>query len=261
MEHKIKNCEEVIRKAIKKFGIEKTAVAWTGGKDSTVLLWLVKNVCEEKNFPLPNVLFVNEGHVFEEVYKFVNEMKRKWNLNVIEVKNYDILKQVKKVGEMVRVKDLSARNKKELEAINFKGDEFPFEPESYVGNHLMKTVALNTAIENYNIKAIFSGIRWDEQKARANETYFSVRKNPNHTRIHPILHLKEKDIWDIIHKYHIPYNELYAQGYRSLGAKGTTTKTSNIPAWEQDLQNTKEREERRQDKENIMKKLRELGYF
>jgi len=260
-EEKIDKSKKVIREAIKKFGAEKLAIAWTGGKDSTLLLWLVKNICEEKSLPLPRVLFINEGHVFEEVKKFVEKLIKEWNLNVIEVKNEDVLKQVEKVGEIVKVENLSDRNKKELKAIDFKGDEFPFEPESYIGNHLMKTVALNMAIEKYDFGAVMSGIRWDEQEARANETYVSVRKNPDHVRIHPLLHLEERDIWETIHENNIPYNRLYANGYRSLGAKGTTTKTTDIPAWKQDLKNTSEREGRRQDKEKIMKRLRDLGYF
>ena len=190
MEQKIENSKKVIRGAIKKFGTEKIAVAFTGGKDSTLLLWLVKNVCEEENIPLPKILFINEGHVFEEFYGFVTKLTEEWNLDVIEVKNEDVLKQIEKVGDVVKVEKLSARNKKELKAINFEEDEFSFERESCVGNHLMKTVALNMAIEKYSFKAVISGIRWDEQKARVEETYVSVRKNPNHVRIHPILHFK-----------------------------------------------------------------------
>lgn len=261
MEQKIENSKKVIKGAIEKFGTENVAVAFTGGKDSTLLLWLVKDVCEEDNLPLPKVLFINEGHVFDEVTEFVDELTNLWNLNVIEAKNEDVLKQVEKVGDTVKVEKLNARNKKELKAINFEGDEFPFEPESYVGNHLMKTVALNMAIEKYGFNAVVAGIRWDEQEARAEETYVSIRKNPDHVRIHPILHFKEKDVWNTIHDNNIPYNKLYAQGYRSLGAKGTTTKTSDVPAWEQDLEGTTERAGRRQDKEGMMKTLRDLGYF
>ncbi|MBU4129125.1 phosphoadenosine phosphosulfate reductase family protein, partial [bacterium] len=85
--------------------------------------------------------------------------------------------------------------------------------------------------------------------------------NPDHTRIHPILHFKERDIWDTIHKNNIPFCSLYYIGYRSLGAKGSTFKNSDIPAWEQDLENTSERAGRSQGKEEIMEQLRSLGYM
>ena len=42
---------------------------------------------------------------------------------------------------------------------------------------------------------------------------------------------------------------------------GSKTKTSDIPAREQDLENTVERSGRGQDKENIMGRLRDLGYM
>ena len=261
MKQKIENSKKVIKGAIEKFGTENVAVAFTGGKDSTLLLWIVKQVCDEENVPLPKCLFINEGHVFEEIHEFNDELIKKWNLDFIEAKNEDVLKQVEKVGDIVKVEELNERNKKELKAIEFEGDEFPFEPESYVGNHLMKTAALNMAIEKYDFKAVISGIRWDEQEARAKETYISIRKTPDHVRVHPILHFKEKDVWSATHDNNIPFNKLYAQGYRSLGAKGTTTKTTDVPAWKQDLESTKERAGRRQDKEGMMKRLRDLGYF
>ncbi len=156
---------------------------------------------------------------------------------------------------------LNERNRKEIEKIGFDEKEFPFEPESFVGNHLMKTVAMNAFLEDYGIEALSTAIRWDEQEARIEETYFSPRENPPHTRIQPILHFKERDIWDNIHKNNIPFCELYKQGYRSLGARCSTYKNSDMPAWEQDLENTTERAGRGQSKEEIMGKLRDLGYM
>jgi phosphoadenosine phosphosulfate reductase len=50
-------------------------------------------------------------------------------------------------------------------------------------------------------------------------------------------------------------------GYRSLGAKCSTGKASEIPAWMQDLENTPERVGRGQDKEQVMQQLRDLGYM
>ncbi|RLG57768.1 MAG: nodulation protein, partial [Candidatus Hydrothermarchaeota archaeon] len=45
------------------------------------------------------------------------------------------------------------------------------------------------------------------------------------------------------------------------GAKSSTTKLADKPAWEQDLEKIPERAGRRQDKEGIMRRLRELGYM
>ena len=85
---------------------------------------------------------------------------------------------------------------------------------------------------------------------------------PEHTRIKPVLHFTERDIWNNVMVNKIPYCVLYEQGYRSLGAM-TTSKIAveGVPAWEQDLEHTAERGGRRQDKEQMMDRLRKLGYM
>jgi len=261
IEEKIAQSKKVIKEAIEKFGIDKMAIAWTGGKDSTTLTWLFRETCKELGVQMPRCMFIDEGDVFEEIWSHVNRVKKEWNLNVIIAKNTDVSDKAKNLGDMIKVSSLNERNRKEIEKLGFEEEEFPFEPESYVGNHLMKTVAMNMFLEDNRIEALATAIRWDEQAARVGETYFSHRENPPHTRVQAILHFRERDIWDTIHKYRIPFCELYKYGYRSLGAKGTTHKTSDIPAWQQDLENTVERAGRGQSKEEIMGKLRDLGYM
>jgi phosphoadenosine phosphosulfate reductase len=261
LEKKVAYSEEIIMEGINRFGTDKIAIAWTGGKDSTTLLWLFKNACKKLSVPLPRCMFIDEGDVFDEIIEIVEELKRDWHLEVIMCRNTDVLGMVKRVGDIVKTKYLQERNRQELRNIKFDGEEFPFEPESYVGNHLMKTVPMKMFIENNNIEALATAIRWDEQEARVEETFFSQRDNPDHTRIHAILHFTERDIWSNIHKNKIPFCKLYYRGYRSLGAKCSTKRFSDVPAWEQDLENTTERGGRGQDKEAIMGQLRDLGYM
>jgi phosphoadenosine phosphosulfate reductase len=261
LEEKIARSKEILKAAYERFPHDKIILAWTGGKDSTFILWLMKEVCQENDYPLPRTMFINEGDIFKETLDFVEQWSGEWGVAVDFVQNDDVLKQVKKLGDPVYVNKLDEKNRAELARLDFKKESFPFEPESLVGNHLMKTAAMNRYLEKMEVAAYITGIRWDEQEARAEETYFSPRENPRHTRIHPILHFKEKDVWDATHRHKIPYVKLYEEGYRSLGAKITTVKPSEKPAWEQDLEKTTERVGRRQDKEQIMKRLRDLGYM
>ena len=261
LDKKIEKSYQVIGEAYERFPIAQMSLAWTGGKDSTLLLWLVRRYIMKYDLPLPKIMFIDEGHVFEEIKEFVAKVADEWNLEVNEAKNGDVLSQVQNIGDLVYVNKLNKRNQKELEKLGFDEESFPFEPESYVGNHLMKTVAMNQWLEENNILALMTGIRWDEQEARADETYFSPRHDPDHVRVHPLLHFKEQGVWKAIHANDIPYAKLYEEGYRSLGAANTTTKVADAPAWEQDLEATEERAGRRQDKEGIMKRLRALGYM
>ena len=265
LKKKVDDSKKVIKEAFEQYDINDLRVAWTGGKDSTLVLWLVRETCKENGFSLPRCFCIDEGDMFDEVRTFLDEWKEKWHVDLNMIHNSDVSSQAGELGNEVEVAKLNERNRREVERLGWEDDVFIYEPESYVGNHLMKTVTCMVYLENENVKGFFEGIRWDEQGARANEAYFSPRLatefNPAHTRINPILHFTERDVWDVLLHYNIPVCSLYKQGYRSLGARITTKKISDVPAWEQDLETTTERGGRRQDKEGLMQKLRELGYM
>lgn len=261
LDAKIIRSKSVIREALDEFTSEDLVVAWTGGKDSTTMLWFYREACKELGQPLPRAIFIDEGQVFDEILDIVYRVRGEWDVDVSFVKNNDVSDKVESIGDLVQIKDLNETNQREIAGLGFTEEVFAFEPESYICNHLMKTVAMNIFIEEKGVKALSTAIRWDEHEARLKEEYFSPRDNPRHTRVHPILHFRERDIWEAIHKHNIPFCSLYSQGYRSLGAKGSTYKDSNIPAWKQDLENTPERVGRSQEKEKIMAQLRSLGYM
>lgn len=266
LEEKIRKSEEVFQQAYDRFPVEDLRLIWSGGKDSTLALWICKRFCEKNKLPLPKAFTIDEGDAFEEIDAFLKKYAAEWRLQLDWGRNEDVLKAAgHKLNADVNVKDLNERNQAEIKRIGFDLERFPFEAESYVGNHLMKTVVFNTYLEDNGVKAVFQGLRWDEQQARQKDAYFedvpAGELTPPHTRYRPILHFTERDIWDTTRHYGIPFCSLYEQGYRSLGAKTTSTKSCDTPAWEQDLENTVERAGRRQDKEAAMARLRQLGYM
>ena len=266
LEEKVEKTKEIFKEAFDRFEVEDTRLIWSGGKDSTLTLWICHQFCQENNLALPKAFTIDEGDAFEEIDEFLNEYSKEWGVELDWGKNDDVLKAAGyKLNADVNVKDLNERNQAEIKRIGFDLEKFPFEAESYVGNHLMKTAVFNTYLEDNNVKAVFQGLRWDEQPARKNDTYIedvqTEELTPSHTRYRPILHFTERDVWDTTFQYKIPYCPLYKLGYRSLGAKTTSLKSSDTPAWEQDLENTVERAGRRQDKEKAMERLRKLGYM
>jgi len=271
---KIKKCaelvaksKEVIRESFKKFTPDEMAITWTGGKDSTLTLWIIRKVCQEDGIKLPKVMTIDEYDSFEEIHEFINKYAQEWKLDLEWCRNDDVVKAAGgKLNGIVKVKDLNERNQAELKRIGYEEESFPFEAESYVGNHLMKTVVFNMYIERHKVKGIFQGLRRDEQTARIQDDYFEEKEAanliPEHVRIKPILHFTERQLWNTYQVYKIPYCVLYEQGYRSLGAKTTSAIAEpGVPAWEQDLEHTTERAGRRQDKEKMMERLRKLGYM
>ena len=259
--------KDIIRQAFDRFKPEDLGITWTGGKDSGLTLWIIRQVCLEKGVPLPKTMIIGEGDEFEEIEQFVEKIKKEWDVPLEVCRNEDVLKAANDtLNAFVKVEELNERNRAELKRIGFDEEEFPFEAESYAGNHLMKTVVFNQFLERNGMKGIFQGLRWDEHPARFNDEYFENKEGgswvPEHTRIRPILHFTEKDLWDTYAAFKIPYCVLYERGYRSLGAKTTSLiSVEGVPAWEQDLENTEERAGRRQDKEKAMERMRKLGYM
>jgi len=263
----VEKSKEVVRDTFKQFAIDDMAITWTGGKDSGLGLWIIRQVCQEDGVKIPKVMTIDEFDVFQEIHDFMEKYAKEWNLDLEWCRNDDVIKAAGgKLNNIVKVSDLNERNQAELKRISFEEETFPFEAESYTGNHLMKTVEFNKYIERHNVKAIFQGLRRDEQSARVGDDYREKKEAahliPEHMRIKPILHFTERLLWNTYQVYKIPYCTLYEQGYRSLGAKTTSNIAEpGVPAWEQDLEHTTERAGRRQDKEQMMSRLRKLGYM
>lgn len=267
LEGKIAKSKEIFQQAYDRFKVGDMRMIWSGGKDSTLALWICRQFCAEKKLPMPVCFTIDEGDCFEEIDHILHEYARKWNLTLDWGRNDDVLKLANHtLMADVEVAKLTPRNQAEIKRIGMgELSRFPFEAESYIGNHLMKTVVFNMYVEEKKVKAVFQGLRWDEQVARKQDAYFedapAGELSPAHTRIRPILHFSERDIWDTTLHFRIPYCPLYETGYRSLGAKTTSGKLSDLPAWEQDFAATPERAGRRQDKEAAMERLRKLGYM
>jgi len=136
--------KDIVRQSFDKFKPEELGITWTGGKDSGLTLWIIRKVCQEAGLTIPKAMIIGEGDEFEEIEMFVEKFSREWNISLELCRNDDVLKAANyTLGGIVKVKDLNERNRMEIKRIDFTDDEFTFEAESYVGNHLMKTVVFN----------------------------------------------------------------------------------------------------------------------
>ncbi len=297
LEDKIEQAIDVIATALAEY--DRPAIMWTGGKDSTLTLYFVKEVAEEFGHDLPPAIFIDHFQHFEDLLAFAERWADQWDVDLRYARNEDIGAYVDDhgldPGDDIPIDALSAHNQRHVrEILEYEDETFPFLLDTYVGNHLLKTVALNDALEAYDIDGIISGIRWDEQEARADETFFSPRHDPEiyppHDRIQPILQFDEAAVWDAFWYYVVPesvpafpdegyvpasYDDLpegvaledipispkYFEGFRSLGSEVSTERAESEPAWLQDLEHTTERAGRAQDKEELMQRLRDLGYM
>ena len=173
------------------------------GKDSSVLLHLAMKAFYPEPIPFP-VLHVDTGWKFSEMYKYRENIKKKFNIDLLVYKNAE--------GE--------------------KNNVNPFNHSSETYTDIMKTQALKKVLDKYNFDLAIGGARRDEEKSRAKERIFSIRNNkhswdPKHQRpecwntynlqlksdqkmrVFPLSNWTELDIWTYIHKEKIDLVKLY----------------------------------------------------
>jgi phosphoadenosine phosphosulfate reductase len=297
IEDKIAEAIDVTRNGLEQY--RNPVVMWTGGKDSTLTMYFVREVAREFDLAVPPVVFIDHYQHFDEIHGFVDRWAEEWDLEVIYARNEDVGRYVEEhglvPGDDIPVAELNEHNRHHVrDILEYEEETFPFLLDTYVGNHLLKTVALNEALEEHDVDGVISGVRWDEQEARADETFFSARHDPDlyppHDRVQPILQFDERSVWDAFWHYvvpetvegypedgyvpesaedlpegvtqaDVPVSPKYFAGYRSLGSEISTEKSDEEPAWLQDIESTTERAGRAQDKEDLMERLRDLGYM
>jgi len=203
-------------------------ILWAGGKDSTTVLHLCKQIWGKVPFP---VMFIDTGYKYRETYEFMDRIAKAWDLNFIKYKNKEAISE-----------GVSPKTQGLLKCCN-----------------LLKTTPLKNAIKEYGFDAVIVAIRWDEEGVRGKEEYYSKRDDPPHTRVHPIMNWGIKDVWAYIKKYNVEYNPLYDRvehGNLVFKSIGCYLCTRPVPK-----DSLSERAGRAQDNEDKMETLRRDGYM
>jgi sulfate adenylyltransferase subunit 2 len=182
------------------------------GKDSSVLLHLIRKAFYPSNVPFP-LLHIDTKWKFKEMIKFRDYIKNKFKLNIITYTN---------------------KNGKEFNPQNDK---------NYTD--VMKTQALKDALDKYQFDIIYGGARRDEEISRSKERIVSIRGrghlwNPKNQkpeiwnlynyeidkdqtlRVFPLSNWTELDIWNYIKQEKIEIVSLYYAKIRKCVKKKDT---------------------------------------
>lgn len=198
----------VIREFAAQF--EKTALLFSGGKDSIVMSHLAYKAFYPQNIPF-SFLHVDTGHNFAETIAFRDELAQRLNVKMI-------VASVQESIDKGRVKE-----------------------ETGIGasRNKLQTVTLVDAIRENKLDALLGGGRRDEEKARAKERFFSHRnafsqwdpKNQRpelfylfnghkdqgeHFRVFPLSNWTELDVWQYIREEKIQVPSLYFSHEREV---------------------------------------------
>ena len=119
LEDKIEKAIEVIETGLEEY--DNPAIMWTGGKDSTLTLYFVKEVAEKFGLEVPPVVFIDHYQHFDELIDFVEYWADEWDLDVIWARNEDVGNYVKEhglePGDEIPVDALSEHNQHHIRNI------------------------------------------------------------------------------------------------------------------------------------------------
>ena len=171
-------------------------VGWTGGKDSTVVLALWRDVLGAQRPGVPvRALNLDTGCKFPEVLAFRDRLAREWGVEL----------------DIVRPEVDLSRYPLAVDPVACCGD--------------LKIRPLNAAMARLAIPALLTGVRADENPDRADRPW--LEEHGDHVRALPILEWTELDIWTFMVRESIPWCTLYDQGYRSLGCMPCTSRSGH----------------------------------
>ena len=192
---------------------ERSALLFSGGKDSIVLLRLAEKAFRPGRFPFP-LLHVDTGHNFAEVIEFRD-------------------RRVAELGERLLVASVQ-------ESID-RGRVVEERGPRASRNRLQTTTLLD-AIEEHRFDACFGGARRDEERARAKERVISLRDDfggwdprrqrpelwdlyntrvgaGEHLRVFPLSNWTELDVWQYIGQERLEVPSIYLAHERLVFAR------------------------------------------
>jgi phosphoadenosine phosphosulfate reductase len=197
-------------------------VAWTGGKDSTVVLFIWKTLLDHHGLGPVRAINLDTGCKFPEILAFRDQIAARWGVDL----------HIARPGVTL--------------------DGYPVARDVVACCRDLKIKPLARALRETGTSHLITGIRRDEHPDRAGRLALEPRHDPPHIMVNPILDWSETDIWAFHARYDLPHCPLYDQGYRSLGCRPCTAQPGAGQG---------ERGGRDQAKERVLHTLTSLGYF
>ena len=190
-----KTTEDLLRYLINEFG-EKIALSSSLGPEDQVLTDMIVKI-----FKNAHVFTLDTGRLFPETYSLLDKTNMHYG---IKIRVY--FPDFRKVEEMVS-----------NEGINLFYESI--EKRKFCCR-LRKLEPLSRAFTG--LDAWICGIRREQSITRHEMKLVEWDKTNNLIKINPLIDWTEKQVWDYIKEYHIPYNKLHDTGFPSIGCQPCT---------------------------------------
>ncbi len=174
------------------------------GAQAAVMLHLVSSVV-----PKIPVILIDTGYLFPETYRFVDDLKRRLDLNLKVVRS-----EVSPAWQESRHGKLWDQG---VEGI-----------EQY--NRITKQEPLDKAMRELGAQTWFSGLRRVQAASRAKVAPIEFKRG--RYKVHPLFDWTDRDVGQYLSRHDLPYHPLWDKGYLSIGDWHTTRPLSEVDSME-----------------------------
>jgi 3'-phosphoadenosine 5'-phosphosulfate sulfotransferase (PAPS reductase)/FAD synthetase len=224
LDFKIAWARERIERALAQ--LERPSLAFSAGKDSTVLLHMLRPYK-----PDITTIYGNTTIEFPECVKFARQLRDEWSLNYYEVRpevtfwwvveeyGWPLMGKTFGVGGVAH-KSSRERFFADLEAKGELTGQYAIQSEVPISSAcctFLKERPSKKLQKALGVDGVFLGILASENRQRRfnfleyGEWYFP--KSQKVWKCHPLAIWTDEDIWEYIHRFNVPYASLYDMGY------------------------------------------------
>ncbi len=194
---KLNEAREIIKKHFEEFTPEQLAVCWSGGKDSTLTLYLVREID-----PNIAVIFNNTGVEYPQNLSYINKLEKEWSLNLIVTTPEINFWQCTERWGLPKTRYERGRGHQRPKCCFY-----------------LKEQPTKKVIHEYDFKGLFVGITaaesWYRMLSAGKWGFCGHVKSWGVCRIRPVLLFKEQEVLFLMKEWHIPQNEVYSLSRRN----------------------------------------------
>ncbi len=145
------------------------------------------------------VVLVDTGYLFPETYQFIDQLQDRLQLNL---KVYRA--PVSPAWQEARYGKLWQQGEEGIQRYN----------------RINKVKPMERALGELQVGTWFAGLRREQAKSR-DKIQFVEQKQARY-KVHPIADWSNRDVWNYLKQYDLPYHPLWEKGYASVGDVHTT---------------------------------------
>ena len=147
------------------------------------------------------VILVDTGYLFPETYAFVDQMSERLQLNL-----HVYRPPMSRAWMEARYGQLWEKGAEGIQRYN----------------QLRKVEPMQRALRELGVRTWFAGLRRSQASTRSAIDFLEL--HDGRWKLHPLADWSDRDVWQYLHKYDLPYNPLWHEGYVSIGDTHSTTR-------------------------------------